>query len=161
MIQVSVQVGYVQQMAQKRSTLRSVGTFALTILPVTGVIALLLASFDLATPSVRIGYPLGFLVTATIAYAISVAVMADIRSRLMSSYHWMFPLSSGILINLFTFCGLVEDSTDVIGRLVGHRHQNLMLIGSIAAWTVVSTIISLGFDRYLPGNLRDPNAAMS
>jgi len=96
-----------------------------------------------------IGYPLGFMITATAAYAIIVAVIAKAQAKFLTNRRWAFPSCCGILLTVFTVTGLVENSTDVVGQVIGHQYEHVMLVASVFFWTLIATSIVTGLGLFL------------
>ena len=103
-------------------------------------------------PSGLIGYPLGFFLTATVGYLLTVLFTADTRAKFFNNHKWVFPLLCGVLLTVFMFTGLVENSTDVVGYYIGHKYEHIMLIVSVLFWTMMAIGVVIVVDRFLSRN---------
>lgn len=89
-------------------------------------------------------YVLGFLATATIGYAVAARLLPAPRSKILSGRSWRLPVVCGISVS--AAATLIEQTTDVLGGFIGHRHENLMLAGSAIFWSAMATATVLGID---------------
>jgi len=134
--------------------LYSVVVFTLAICPVTvavGVVVYLISRLDgmAGSPAQAVGAALGFAVAATLGHVGVVAFTARVRARFFADRSWAFPLCCGLLLTAFTLTGLVENSTDVVGRIIGHRHEHAIVVASVLIWSAIATGVVAGFDRFL------------
>ena len=108
------------------------------------------------SPAELIGFPLGYIISATAAYGVVVFIATDTKARLFTKHRWISPSLCGILLSVFTFTGLVENSTDIVGQVIGHQYERAMLVGSVVFWTIIATGIMIGVDRLISINHNKP-----
>ncbi len=97
-------------------------------------------------------YSLGFLVAATAAYMLMIAVVSTPQANCFVKHRWVFPVCCGMLLNVFTFAGLVTGLRDVVGYVIGFKSGYAVLFTSVLFWTLVATGIVKGIDRFLSRN---------
>jgi hypothetical protein len=100
-----------------------------------------------------------FLASATLGHAVVVAMLAPMRAKAFKARRWIFPLLCGLVFSIMTATGLVENSTDVVGDLTGHRHEYAILVGAVLAWSVLATGAMAGFERLLVRAKREKQIA--
>ena len=132
----------------------TLGVFTATLCPIGALIGMVLcgiaqgaripfedAAFDAAL------YVLGFLVTATIGYAVATGLLPAARSKLLGRRSWRLPVVCGVAVSCAAT--LIEQTTDVLGGFIGHQHGNLMLAGSAIFWSAMATAMVLGIDALI------------
>lgn len=130
----------------------TLGVFVVTLFPISALLWRVLcgiaqgarvpfedAAFDAA------GYVIGFLVAAAIGHAAALKILPAARSRMLTARSWRIPVACGIAVSAAA-ATLVEPTTDVLGDFIGHRHENLMLAGSVIFWSGAATATIVGID---------------
>ena len=139
--------------------LRSSAVFALSIAPVTiavGWVDYQLSHLDSAvpiSPAALFVETLAYALLAVLGYACVLASTGTPTSAIFNRRRWLFPLFSAVAFSGTVVGGLVENSTDVVGRLTGHRYEYVVGIVSVVGWSAVATAVVTATDRLL-GHVR-------
>jgi hypothetical protein len=92
-------------------------------------------------------YVIGFLVTATIGHTVATKLCPAARSKLITGRSWRFPVACGIAVS--AAATLVEPTLDFLGRVHGHRNENLVAAGCVIFYSAMATAVVLGIDSLI------------
>lgn len=139
----------------KRITAHSLRVYLVTLCPIALLLGMLVDSIGHAarmSPADRLAetatFVLGFLAAGAIGHICATIVLPPVRSKILASRPWAFPIACGIAFSLAT-ATCVENTTDIIGRWVGHAYEDAMVATTATAWSAIATASVIGVDAII------------